>query len=200
MSQYYREFLSSSMIRFVLLLGIASLIFTVWNFDGIRTVAAVLGGAVIFAVAEYLSHCYILHKFPKLLPALHQGHAKHHQHPTEYQYLFSPVHYDVMLYSGYFLLLWAVLRNWQLVIAIVAGTSLYQVYYQWMHYIAHRPVTPATPWGRWMKKKHLLHHYMDEDSWYGVSHPALDYLLGTHKPKSSSASRHSAESSRSAGG
>lgn len=199
MSRYYREFLSSSMIQFILLLGIASLIYTSLNFDGWTTVLAVMSGAVFFAIAEYVSHCLILHKFPKFLPILYQGHAKHHEHPTEFRHLFSPMHYDLMLYLGYFAVLWILFRDLPLVFAIIAGTSLYQVYYQWMHYVSHRPITPKTPWGRWLKKKHLLHHYADEFSWYGVSHPALDYLFGTHKPRPKSADA-SKQSSHAAGG
>ena len=200
MSRYLREFFSSWMIRFVFALGIVSLIYTIAYFDGVKTVLAVLGGAIFFAIAEYFSHWLVLHKFPKFMPALHQGHAKHHEYPEEYQYLFSPVHYDVMLYAGYFIVLWAVFRDLPLVAAIIAGTSLYQVYYQWMHYASHRPITLKTPWGRWMKKKHLLHHYRDEHSWYGVSHPALDYLFGTHKPRPARVSGQKAESSRAARG
>ncbi|GAB7386649.1 sterol desaturase family protein [Bacillaceae bacterium] len=188
MLRYYREFFSSSMIRFVLLLGTTSLIFTILNFDGIRTAFAYLTGAAIFAVAEYLVHCYLLHRFPNAIPTLYRGHIKHHQYPSDFKYLFSPVWYDVVVYAAYFVVLWTVFRNLSLVMAVIAGTSLYQLYYQWMHYIAHRPITPITPWGKWMKKKHLLHHYMDEQSWYGVSHPAMDYLMGTHKPRSSIAS------------
>jgi sterol desaturase/sphingolipid hydroxylase (fatty acid hydroxylase superfamily) len=45
-----------------------------------------------------------------------------------------------------------------------------------------------------MKKKHLLHHHLDDHAWYGVSNPVLDVLLGTnvpnadHKPGKSQAS------------
>jgi len=195
MAQYYREFLSSSMIRFVLLLGAASLVISVWRFEGTRTVVAFLGGAVFFALAEYVAHRFLLHEFPKLIPALYQGHAKHHEHPNDFNHLFSPMWYDLLLYIGYFAVLWAVFRDFSLVMPIIAGTSLYQLYYQWMHYVSHRPITPITPWGKWMKKKHLLHHYMDEHSWYGVSHPALDYMMGTHKPV---ASRNSGNRNRSA--
>jgi len=182
MVRYYREFLSSSMIRFVLLVAAASLLYTVWSFEGMRTVLAFLGGAVFFALAEYVSHRFVLHEFPNLFPALYRGHAKHHEHPEDFKHLFSPMRYDLLLYIGYTAVLWALFRDAALIAAIVAGTSVYQLYYQWMHYVAHRPITPVTPWGRWMKKKHLLHHFMDEHSWYGVSHPALDYALGTDKP------------------
>jgi hypothetical protein len=197
MMRYYREFLSSSMIRFVLLLGMTSLILTILHFEGVRTVLAFLAGAALYAVLEYLVHCYLLHQFPNAIPVLYKGHVKHHQYPTEFKHLFSPMWYDMVVYAAYFVVLWALFRNLSLVMAIIAGTSLYQLYYQWAHYIAHRPVTPLTRWGKWMKKNHLLHHYKDEQSWYGVSHPAMDYLMGTHKPKSSGLSRHTGTSARS---
>jgi 4-hydroxysphinganine ceramide fatty acyl 2-hydroxylase len=185
MMRYYREFLSNSMIQFVLFVGTVSSILTIVEFDGVKTILALLAGAVLYAVVEYLVHRYLLHQFPNAIPVLYQKHVEHHQYPTALRYLFSPMWYDLIVYVVYFVVLWAVFRNLSLVMAFIAGTSLYQLYYQWMHYIAHRPITPVTPWGKWMKKKHLLHHYMDEQSWYGVSHPVMDYLMGTHNPKSS---------------
>ena len=172
-------------IQFLLLMAITSLILTTLNFEGIRTVFAALAGATVYAVAEYFVHYTLLHRFPKAIPSLYQAHEKHHQYPKELKYLFSPMWYDLVIYVVYFAILWAMFRNFPLVMAVIAGTSLYHLYYQWIHYISHRPVTPLTPWGKWLKKKHLLHHYKDEKAWFGVSHPVLDYLMGTHKPRSS---------------
>lgn len=190
MLPYYREFFSKSKIQFLLLVAGTSLVLSCLNFDGMRTVVAILAGAILYAVAEYVVHYTLLHEFPHVVPALYQSHMKHHQYPKEMKYLFGPMWYDVVIYTVYLAIMWAVFRDFSLVEAVIAGTSLYHLYYQWMHYIAHRPVKPITPWGRWMKKKHLLHHYMDEHSWYGVSHPTMDYLVGTHRPKSSKTSRY----------
>ncbi|PTQ56291.1 MAG: fatty acid hydroxylase [Candidatus Carbobacillus altaicus] len=189
MQRYYREFFSKSKIQFLLLVATISLILAILNFDGMRTVLAFLAGAALYAIAEYVVHYGLLHKFPNVVPPLYQGHMKHHQYPNETQYLFGPMLYDIIIYTVYFIVMWSVFQNYSLGMAVIAGSSVYHLYYQWMHYIAHRPVKPITPWGRWMKKKHLLHHFKDEHSWYGVSHPVMDFLLGTHIPKSSKASR-----------
>ncbi|MFB6364316.1 sterol desaturase family protein [Paenibacillus elgii] len=55
------------------------------------------------------------------------------------------------------------------------------LYYEWTHYVAHRPIKPITPWGRWMKKVHLWHHYKSKNYWYGVTNPLFDVMLGTFR-------------------
>ncbi|MBB6633635.1 sterol desaturase family protein [Cohnella thailandensis] len=180
----HREFWFNPMIAFILGTGLAALALAVAGFQGTATVLCLAGGAVVYAIFEYLVHRFLLHRFPRIAPAMHRGHAEHHRHPTELEHLFSPIRYDAVLYLGYSLANLAIFRDWRLASAVVAGSALFQLYYQWMHYAAHRPIKLATPWGRWMRKKHLLHHYLDEQSWYGVSHPVMDYLFGTSKPQS----------------
>lgn len=177
----YREFYTHSVIRFISALSIVGVTLCCYYFDGYATILALALGALVYAIAEYVVHRYLLHEFPRLLPVLYRGHAEHHRQPQEMKYLFSPVHYDILIYCVYIPLVWLLFRRISVVAPVVTGTLLFQLYYQWMHYAAHRPVVPRTAWGRWMKKKHLLHHYKDEYAWYGVSHPVLDYAMGTHK-------------------
>lgn len=177
----YREFFTSNVIRFVAVSSLLGVTLSCLYFDCYVTILALALGALVYAVAEYVVHRYLLHEFPKLVPTLYRGHVEHHKHPQELKYLFSPVYYDVLIYSAYIPLVWLLFRQFSVVVAVVTGSLLFQLYYQWMHYAAHRPIVPRTAWGRWMKKKHLLHHYKDEYAWYGVSNPALDYVMGTNK-------------------
>lgn len=55
------------------------------------------------------------------------------------------------------------------------------LYYEGSHYVSHRPIAPLTPWGRWMKKYHLWHHFKNEHDWYGVTNPSMDLLFGTYR-------------------
>lgn len=180
---HYREFFTSPVIRLIAVMSLLGILLTCLQFDGYVTILALVLGALVYAFAEYVVHRYLLHEFPKLVPALYRGHVEHHKHPQELKYLFSPVYYDVLIYSAYIPMVWLVFRQFSVVVAVVTGSLLFQLYYQWMHYAAHRPIAPRTAWGRWMKKKHLLHHYKEEHAWYGVSHPVLDYALGTNKDK-----------------
>ncbi len=180
MMQYVKEFASQRLILFLLFVFVFSGCMVAATSGSKQTLAAMLTGVAFYVVAEYIIHRYILHEFPRMVPGAYRAHAAHHQHPNDAKYLFGPVSADV---SGYLLLLtvsyFVTDADWHLMFSFVFGTCAFQIYYQWMHYIAHRPVTPLTPWGKWMKKKHLLHHHLDERSWYGVSNPMLDVLMGT---------------------
>jgi sterol desaturase/sphingolipid hydroxylase (fatty acid hydroxylase superfamily) len=181
--KYFREFMAHGLIVFLtglLLLNAVAVVILpyspmVWAYVAI--------GIAIFGISEYVVHRYLLHQFPKLMPKAYQGHVAHHDFPTDEKYLFGPIGYDAVSYSIVYILLWALTGKVSTVFALVLGVCLCQFYYQWKHYVSHRPIVPVTPWGRWLKKKHLLHHYLDEHSWYGVSNPVMDYLLGTGSMK-----------------
>jgi len=189
--RFHREFFFNPMILLIAAIFAVHSVLTILAWQGWLSLAGLLAGMLIYAVMEYLVHRFLMHRFPRVAPKIFEGHAMHHRHPNDVKYLFSGVPYDIAAYAVFYLILLALTRDFPLTFAVVAGTSLYQLYYQWMHYAAHRPIKPITPWGRWMKKKHLLHHFMDEQSWYGVSHPVLDVLLGTDNPRPKSEKRQS---------
>jgi hypothetical protein len=54
-------------------------------------------------------------------------------------------------------------------------------YYEWVHYVAHIPFNPVTPFGRYVKKYHLWHHFKNEHFWYGVTNPSMDFAGATYR-------------------
>lgn len=189
MSSYLKEFFGQRLILFLLFLSLMSFCGFVFTFYSYWALVAVLSGVVLFIVLEYIVHRYILHEFPRLLPAAYQGHVAHHQYPQNIQYLFGPVKYDVVGYLLMFGLAYLITGfNLNLAFSVVLGSSVYQVYYQWKHYVSHRPIKPLTRWGRQMKKWHLLHHHLDENAFYGVSNFFVDRVMGTHKAQNPEAS------------
>lgn len=190
--RFYKEFFSNGMIRFLTGLFLVSGIVTGLTYRGLSTWIAVASGFGLFGIFEYITHRYLLHRFPFIAPKMYAGHEAHHKDPNNGQYLFGPVRYDMIGYAALIIALLAVSRDFAYTCAAVTGCSLLQLYYQWRHYVSHRPVRLLTPWGKWMKKKHLLHHHQDEHSWYGVSNPVFDYLMGTWKPKPKAARKKSA--------
>ncbi|KIL42490.1 hypothetical protein SD70_00930 [Gordoniibacillus kamchatkensis] len=180
--QYVREFCSHRLIIFLLALFLVSGTIVVFGEGAPSSWIAFVCGIVLVVLTEYLVHRFILHEFPKLIPAMYKGHEAHHQHPTDTEHLFGPVRYDLVSYVIIFVLLWLLGGSLHLAASLVFGAVVCQLFYQWKHFISHRPIVPLTPWGRWMKKKHLLHHHLDDHAWYGVSNPVMDVLLGTNKP------------------
>ena len=70
-------------------------------------------------------------------------------------------------------------RGFDLAFASVACAAL--CWYEWTHYVAHIPYVPRTSIGIALKRRHLMHHHLDERLWYGVTNPLGDLLFGTDR-------------------
>jgi Fatty acid hydroxylase len=137
-------------------------------------------GALVFFVSEYTTHRYMLHappvKNPFVLGLQHRLHYDHHVTPTELGLLFLPLWFAVPVAALTTAIYWAVTRNLDLTLSLLLGSVLGLLYYEWVHYVAHIPFVPKTPFGRWIKKYHLWHHYKNERMWFGVTNPSMDLV------------------------
>jgi len=185
MNIYVKEFLTQQLILFLLFIVITTGIGSIITFDKSWTIVALLTGVVLFIILEYLVHRYLMHEFPKLVSYIYNGHSAHHKSPNDVQYLIGPITFEIVTYPIILLIAWLLTDyNWHLALTTVFGTSAYQIFYQWTHFISHRPINPLTPWVRWLKKKHLLHHFVEENAWYAVSNPVFDILFRTNQSAS----------------
>lgn len=142
-------------------------------------------GMVTFALSEYFTHRFFFHikapKNPLLLRFMKRIHYDHHADPNNLKLLFLPLWYSL---PGFFVLsylFYLISNSVNLTIAFGTGLLTMLLVYEWKHYVAHRPIKPKTKFGRWVKKVHILHHYKNENYWYGVSTPFADFLFGTFK-------------------
>lgn len=146
---------------------------------------AFVAGLILYMVGEYTTHRFLFHmkppKKPFLLKLIRRLHYDHHEYPNDLKLLFLPLWYTLPQFLIIGTVLYVLTKNSALVIAFLSGSIGMLLYYEWTHFVAHRPITPLTPWGKWMKKYHLLHHYKNEHYWYGVTTPSLDLICGTYK-------------------
>lgn len=142
-------------------------------------------GILIYMFSEYLTHRFFFHiKAPKntiLFKLIKRLHYDHHKKPNELKLLFLPIWFSIpslfLLSTVFFLFTQAI----QYTLSFSIGLLFMFFVYEWKHYVAHRPLKPKTRFGRWIKKTHTLHHYKNENYWYGVSTPFIDVLFGTLK-------------------
>jgi dihydroceramide fatty acyl 2-hydroxylase len=52
------------------------------------------------------------------------------------------------------------------------------LFYDYIHFCVHH-FRPRTPIGRFLKQNHMIHHYVNPNSRWGVSSPLWDYFFGT---------------------
>ncbi|QPC47842.1 sterol desaturase family protein [Mangrovibacillus cuniculi] len=146
---------------------------------------SILIGMVTYTLGEYLTHRFVFHmkppKHPFFLKLMKRVHYDHHVKPKDLHLLFLPLWYSVPNIVVVAILVFFITGNLAVTSGFISGVVIFIIYYEYTHYVAHRPINPKTPWGKWMKKVHLWHHYKNEQYWYGVTSPIYDYALGTFK-------------------
>jgi len=116
-----------------------------------------------------------------MLKFLKRLHYDHHAKPNDLHLLFLPVWYSIPNLGVLALIAYLSTRSLPLTLAFASGLVGMLLVYEWKHYVAHVQLKPRTRFGKWMKKTHLLHHFKNENYWYGVSNPLGDIVFGTLK-------------------
>jgi 4-hydroxysphinganine ceramide fatty acyl 2-hydroxylase len=147
-------------------------------------VAALIGAAVFF-VSEYTTHRFLFHAQPSTMPWLlglqHRLHYDHHIDPPKLELLFLPLWFVIPTTLVYYGVYVAITLNPALALSLTIGSICALLFYEWVHYVAHVPFNPITPFGRYVKKYHLWHHFKNERFWYGVTNPSMDFVGATYR-------------------
>ncbi|WP_404448367.1 sterol desaturase family protein [Sutcliffiella horikoshii] len=185
MKGYYKEFFLFPDITVLLVLIVGSIGWQVWSGLTWGEYAVFAFGMLTFMFSEYLTHRFVFHlkppKNPFLLKMLKRLHYDHHSHPDNLHLLFLPLWYSLPNLSVLAIIFYIIVGSWGLTLAFSSGLMMMLFLYEWKHYVAHRPIKPRTKFGKWVKKTHILHHFKNENFWYGVSTPLVDVLFGTLK-------------------
>lgn len=152
--------------------------------------ALVVAGLIaIQPFIEWLIHVYILHWKPKRFfgrtidPLVARKHREHHSDPKKAEWIFIPL--PVLLKSMpvtalIFLLAFPTLQL--SMTAITAGLAMLLTY-EWTHYLIHSRYQPRTRLYRYIWRAHRLHHFKNENYWFGVTNPFGDHVLNTFPAK-----------------
>ncbi|WP_174734890.1 sterol desaturase family protein [Mesobacillus harenae] len=185
MERLYRDFFFFPDISILISLLVAGVGIAAWQGITLYMSIFFLVGMFSFAFSEYLTHRYFFHiktpKNPFFLKFMKRIHYDHHTDPKDLKLLFLPLWYSLpnfFIFSGIFYYL---SKNIMVTLSFGLGLIAMLLVYEWKHYVAHRPIKPKTKFGQWAKKMHTLHHYKNENYWYGVSSPLMDVLFGTLK-------------------
>lgn len=162
-------------------------------------------GLLLWTLTEYLMHRFVFHWPDDIMNETHAvveslpageaaiprmpswkhlayfiGHGVHHVAPTEPTRLVMPPGASIplaLLFFAIFRLLFGAAE-----LGAFAGFVTGYLVYDTIHYAVHHQGLP-TRWGRYLKKRHARHHYVDADEDYGVSSPLWDLVFGTFSRK-----------------
>jgi hypothetical protein len=180
-----RVFLSHSSPRALLLMLAAALAARIalggWSAWDALIVAAVLAW---WPLNEWLIHVFMLHYRPRMLFGrridfhLPRTHRQHHADPWHLPRVFIPRHI-FPLTLPIFLLIVLLSPDRGLALSFVAMYLLLGLHYEWCHYLAHIGWCPPLSYYQRRVREHRLHHFRNENYWWGVSMGLADRLLGT---------------------
>ena len=152
----------------------------------------VVVGAVLVALqpfTEWVIHVVILHWRPREILGRHVDlkvgrlHRRHHQQPKDPRYVFialRAIHLYAVLDVGLLLLAWRTRPS--IGTAVVVATAL-TLAYEWTHWLIHSDYQPRSRLYRGLWRAHRLHHFRNENYWYGVTVHLGDRVLRTYPAK-----------------
>lgn len=133
---------------------------------------------------EWFIHVFMLHYKPRVVFGrkldfhLPRTHREHHANPWYLPRVFIPKHIFPWVIPVYALILWLV-PDLRLGLTFVGAYLLLGLHYEWVHYLAHIGWCPNVGYYQRRVREHRLHHFRNENYWWGVSMGLGDRLLGT---------------------
>jgi hypothetical protein len=150
---------------------------------GVNWIDAVILGAIVVTqpFTEWLIHVYVLHVRPRgrvtrLIDwAAGRSHRLHHKDPADLSWQF--IHPYAVL-GGFAINVVLVTVNPHTATYALGATAM-TLGYEWTHFLIHTDVRPRNPIYRTLWRHHRLHHFRNENYWYGVTGRLGDRVLGT---------------------
>ncbi len=147
--------------------------------------AGAAAGLFLWTITEYTLHRFLFHYHPRT-PAAERifflFHGVHHAQPQDKTRLVMPLPVSIPLaafFYGLFHLVVAVLIGapaW--VHPLMGGFIVGYLIYDLTHYATHHwPMRSGL--GKFLKRYHMMHHYKNPDTRFGVSSPVWDWVFGT---------------------
>lgn len=185
MKKYYKEFITYPDVTIMLVLFVPLVVYTAFNLLHVGIWIALFIGMIAYAASEYMIHRFLFHMktptSPFLLNVIKCLHYDHHVDPKDLSLLFLPLWFSLPSFLIASVIFFLITSNIGLTAAFLTGLMAYFLYYEWKHYVAHKPIQPRTTMGKRTKKAHLWHHFKNENYWFGVTHTSADKTFGTYK-------------------
>jgi hypothetical protein len=142
----------------------------------------------LYLLQEHLIHRFIFHAPPPrhqfLFDALYRLHYGHHDQARNRHLLFTPLWFALPMALVTVAALSIVLPVGQAAIAIFGGGVSGYLVFEWLHLTSHFRMNKGRL-GRYITRRHALHHNIDYRYWYTVSPggQVVDAALGSSPAK-----------------
>ncbi len=169
---------------YLLLAVIAVLLAIAWAESATGPLLAAALMALLYPLVEYCVHRYVLHsrllyKSPYTAKLWKRIHYDHHQNPHDLAVLFGALYTTLPVIAIVTLPLgWLVAGKAGAAAAFAAGCVIF-CFYEFVHCVEHLPFKPKSRWLREVKRRHLAHHFHNEQGNYGITSNLWDQVFHT---------------------
>src|SRR3954469_7512461 len=143
------------------------------------TLVAIAAATLIYPLVWYVLHRWVLHsrwmfKVPPLAATWKRIHYDHHQDPNHLEVLFGALHTTLPTIAVATVPIgWFIGSFWNAGLggacAALATGLLTTCFYEFVHCIQHLAYKPKAKFLVEMKKRHMAHHFHDENGNYGIT-------------------------------
>lgn len=147
---------------------------------GFTAIGLFPAGYLVWTLAEYWAHRVVFHWVPpgRWGQRLHwMAHGIHHEHPSDPLRLVFPPLASLPVAAGV-LVLFLELLGLGAGCGAAAGFFTGYVVYEAVHFHIHHH-HPSTRLGKALRRRHMQHHFRDDERGFGVSCPYWDHAFGT---------------------
>jgi sterol desaturase/sphingolipid hydroxylase (fatty acid hydroxylase superfamily) len=178
----YASYPAIQVYAVVLVAGLAVGLATMGSF--LAFAASFVVGALLFQIAWYGVHRLVLHgswmyKTPHLAKLWKRVHYDHHRFPNDLSVLFGGLHTTlptILLVAGP---IGYLIHGASGAAGAISGTVLMTCVTEFLHAGEHLAFEPKSKFWKDLKKRHLAHHFHNEDGNYGISEFFWDRVFGT---------------------
>ena len=148
-----------------------------------------IAAAIVFAIdpfVEWVFHVGGLHMKPFTVagrtvdPLFARRHRMHHRDPREVWLVFVPLPVLAGLVATIVLIGLLAVPYKPIGLTVISTAAAILLAYEWIHYLIHSRYVPRTRLYRTIWRSHTLHHYKNEQYWFGVTNPIGDLVLRTY--------------------
>lgn len=141
-------------------------------------------GALLFPVAWYVVHRFILHgswmyKFKPLAGLWKRVHYDHHRFPNDLSVLFGGLHTTLPTIVFVAAPLGYLINGVPGAAGSVLGTLIMTAITEFLHAGEHLAFEPKSKFWQVMKQRHLAHHFHNENGNFGIAEFFWDKVFGT---------------------
>jgi sterol desaturase/sphingolipid hydroxylase (fatty acid hydroxylase superfamily) len=157
-----------------------------WGWADLVVAAAILA---FEPFTEWLIHVFVLHFKPRTIggrrvdPLASRKHREHHADPKDRELVLVPaqvIFIGVPVAAAIALLVADPMRLG--VTGLVTGYAMLLAY-EWTHHLIHSAYRPNGRYYRTIWRAHRLHHFRNENYWFGVTMTLGDHVLRTSPQK-----------------